>query len=77
MKNIITFTTAPYSNSHSCEPRGCGVWAFEADFGETSMMIYTPYSMTHAKAKAFAIAEARKVAQAAGYNGSIELATQP
>jgi hypothetical protein len=77
MKNVVTFTTAPYSNSHACEPRGCGVWAFEADFGETSVMIYTPYSMTHGKARTFAIAEARRIAVRESWTGTIEVATQP
>jgi len=75
--NTVTFAAPTrYEFSAGHKPRGFGAWAFEADFGDTSLLIWTP-SMTYSAAKAHAKTEVLNIAAAAGYSGSIELEVQP
>ena len=77
MKNTITFTTRQYELSHMKAPRGWGMWAFEASFGETDVEIWTPGSMTYAEGKKFARARALEIAQRESWTGTIEISAQP
>ncbi len=73
----VIFSSNLYKRSHWKEPKGFGVWLFEADFGDTTVELQTPHAMSYADAKKNICAQAKALAQANNYKGDVYAAAAP
>lgn len=73
----IHFTNNQYVRSHGQQPKGWGLWLFEAEFGDTVVQLQPPHSMTLAEARKDVAAQIKQIANREEWEADVYVAVLP